>query len=298
MQVARSIAASCGLTHSNVSARHYGAAVSIPLAERYRRHVHRTCGTSYLGDANEPMASDVLHVSGMLGEIYRTANDQDGAAPPRSWAEAAERFQAERHRDGLGLVRPEFAPALIEQSISRFLEPHDEVRGPEALRLAFFLRCRLPRWQGPIADLHEHRVLPLYSPAAIRATFRMGHDARAQDRVHRYLVERRSRALAEHPLVNQGWRGDCAPPTAPVVGAANVRRLGHAGQDDRRRVLLELLAESAANPLFEFVDPVRLRAAVEHPDRSRRDDDARVMGAMAALIWLGRMERRRRVGHD
>src|SRR5437764_7341195 len=241
MQVARSVAASCGLTHEDVSASHVAAALSVPLAERYLRHVHRTCGTSHLGNANEPVARNVLSVAGMLGEIYRTANDRDAAAPPQSWTEAAERFQSERHLNRLGLVRQEIAPALIEQSISRYLEPRDAVRGPEALRLAFYLRCRLPRWQGPLADLHEHRVLPLYSPAAIRATFRMGHDARAQDPVHRYLIERTSPALAEHPLANERWRGNDAPQAEPVDGATNVNRVAHPAQQERRRVLLELL---------------------------------------------------------
>jgi hypothetical protein len=297
MQVARSVAAASGLPHEDVSASHLAPALSIPLAERYRRHVHRTCGTSHLGDANEPAPASALSVSGMLGEIYRTANHLDATAPPRSWAEAAERFQAERHKDGVGLVRPEFASSLIEQSIRRYLEPRDAVRGPEALRLAFFLRCRLPRWQGPIADLHEHRVLPLYSPTAIRAAFRLGHEARAQDRVHRHLVERGSRALAEHPLANERWLGEWAPRTPPVKGAVNVRRLPPASPDERRLVLLELFETDEDNPLFEFVDPAHLRAAVERLEQSPREDQTRVMGAMAALIWLGRMERRRRVGH-
>ncbi|MFL6241845.1 MAG: hypothetical protein ACJ73V_02325 [Acidimicrobiia bacterium] len=298
VQVARSVAASCGLAHEDVSVSHLAPALSVPLAERYLRHVHRTSGTSHLGNANEPVPGEVLTVSGMLGEIYRTANDRDAAAPPRSWAEAAQRFQAERHLNRLGLVRQEIAPALIEQSISRYLEPRDAVRGPEALRLAFFLRCRLPRWQGPLADLHERRVLPLYSPAAIRATFRMGHEARAQDRVHRYLVERTSRALAEHPLANERWRGNGAPQAEPVDGAPSFRRFAHPAQHERRRVLLELLEANGASPLFELVDSARLRAAVEGLDESGQDYQARVLGAMAAVIWLGRMERRRRVGHD
>jgi hypothetical protein len=234
----------------------------------------------------------------MLGEIYRTANHRDATAPPRSWAEAAERFQTERHQDGVGLVRPELAPSLIEQTISRYLEPREVVRGPEALRLAFFLRCRLPRWQGPIAELHEHRVLPLYSPTAIRAAFRLGHEARAQDRVHQHLVEGWSRALAEHPLANERWRGEWAPHTPPVKGAVNVKRLPPAGPDERRLVLLELFETDEDNLLFELVDPARLRAALEGLEHIRREDQTRVMGAMAGLIWLGRMERRRRVGHD
>ena len=52
MQVARSVAAACGLAHQDVSASHIAPALSIPLAERYRRHVHRTCGSSHLGDAH------------------------------------------------------------------------------------------------------------------------------------------------------------------------------------------------------------------------------------------------------
>jgi hypothetical protein len=298
MQVARSVAAACDLAHEDVSARHLTPALSFPLAERYRRHVQRTCGASHLGDANEPALASTLNVSGMLGEIYRAAIPRDATAPPTSWADAAVQFRAERLEDGARLVRPERAPSLIEQGVCWYLAPRDAVRGPEALRLAHFLRSRLPRWQGPIAELHEHRVLPLYSPTAIRAAFRLGHEARAHDRVHRHLVERAGRTLAELPLANERWRGERVPETPPVEGPVNVKRLPRPEQHERPLVLLELLEAEADNPLFELVDPTRLRTAVEGLEQSRRAVQTRVMGAMASLIWLGRLERRRRVGHD
>ena len=172
--------------------------------------------------------------------------------------------------------------------------------GPRDLRPAFFVRCRLPRWQGPLADVNEHRLLPLYSPTAIRGAFRMGHDARANDRIHRYLVERAGRVLAEHPLVNEHWRGDGAPSTTRpcMVPATSDGCAGPAAQDERRRVLLELLEANPANPLFEVVDPAGLRDAIERLEDQRPREHVQVMGAMAALIWLGGMERRRRVGSD
>ena len=299
MQVARSVAERCGLVHEDVSASHFAGAVSFPLVERYLRHVQRTCGTSDLGNANEPPSKDALSVSGMLSEVYRTLSDQDAVAPPRSWTEAAERFQSDRRIGSLGLVRPQIASALVERCVEQYLEPRAEVRGPEALRPAFFLRRRLPRWQGPLVDLNEHQVLPLYSLTAIRAAFRMGHEARAHDRVHLYLIERASPVLAEHPLANERWRRDDAPHTDPVRGALNVKRLERpVVHDERRRVLLELMEANAANPLFELVDPTGMRDAIERLETHRPREQVQVMGAMAALIWLGGMERRRRVGSD
>jgi hypothetical protein len=299
MQLARSVAEHCGLVHEDVSTTRFAGSLSFPLVERYLRHVHRTCGTSDLGHANEPPSNDALSVSGMLGEVYRTVNDQDAASPPQSWTEAAERFQSDRRLGSLRLVRPQIASALVEQSVEQYLKPRADVRGPEALRLAFFLRCRLPRWQSPLVDLHEHRVLPLYSPTAIRGSFRMGHEARAHDRVHRSLIERASPALAELPLVNEYWRYEGAPHTEPVRGAHNFQRLVRPGvHDKRRRVLLELLEANAANPLFELVDPTGMRNVIERPEAHRPREHVQVMGAMAALIWLGGMERRRRVGSD
>ena len=99
-------------------------------------------------------------------------------------------------------------------------------------------------------------------------------------------------------MANERWRGNGAPQTEPIDGATNVNRISHPAQDERRRVLLELLDTGGTNPLFELVEPARLRAAVERLDESPRDHQARVLGAMAALIWVGKMERRRRVGHD
>jgi hypothetical protein len=82
-----------------------------------------------------------------------------------------------------------------------------------------------------------------------------------------------------------------------VKGAVNVKRLPPARPDERRLVLLELFNTDRHNPLFESVDPAHLRAALERLEQNRRQDQTRVMGAMAGLIWLGRMERRRRVDH-
>ena len=177
MQVARDVAARCGLVHEDVSAAHLEGSLSLPIAERYMRHVQRTCGNSELGNANEPSATEVLTASGMLGEIYRTSSDRQAADPPRTWEDAAERFWSERRLGSLGLLRPAAASGLSEQAVEYYLEPRAAVPGPEALRHAFFVRCRLPRWQGPLVDLHQRRVLPLYSPAAIRASFRIGHHA-------------------------------------------------------------------------------------------------------------------------
>ena len=89
-----------------------------------------------------PLSKDALSVSGMLSEVYRTLSDQDAVAPPRSWTEAAERFQSDRRIGSLGLVRPQIASALVERCVEQYLEPRAEVRGPEALRPAFFLRRR------------------------------------------------------------------------------------------------------------------------------------------------------------
>ena len=250
MQVARSIAAGCGLRHENVSASHFAGSLSLPLLARYLRHVQRTCGTSDLSNANEPPSTAALSVAGMMAEIYRSVNDRDAAVPPRSWAEAAERFQSDRRIGSLGLVRPEIASVLIEQCVAHYLEPRTEVRGPEMIRPAFFVRCRLPRWQGPLTDVNEHRVLAFYSPTAIRGAFRMGHDVRVLDRVHRFLIERSSRVLAEHPLANERWRGDDAEHTETVQGPRNFRRLaGPSAQDERRRVLLELLDAKRGEPI-------------------------------------------------
>ena len=105
--------------------------------------------------------------------------------------------------------------------------------------------------------------------------------------------------LAELPLVNEYWRYDGAPHTETVRGAQNFKRLTRSGvHDERRRVLLELLEANAANPLFELVDPIEIRDAIERLEAHRPREHVQVMGAMAALIWLGGMERRRRVGSD
>ena len=82
-------------------------------------------------------------------------------------------------------------------------------------------------------------------------------------------------------------------------GALNVKRLERpVVHDERRRVLLELMEANERTRCSSSVDPTGMRDAIERLETHRPREQVQVMGAMAALIWLGGMERRRRVGSD
>ncbi|MBV9951244.1 MAG: hypothetical protein JO291_04795 [Acidimicrobiia bacterium] len=299
VQVSRAVARSCGLRHVDTSDRHFLGAWTYSLVERFERHVQRTCGTSELGLANEPPPPGPLSIAGLLGEVYRSPRDSDAFTPPRTWDEAAERFGTERRQGSLALVRPDLAASFADQALDRYLGARAQVRGPEALRVAYTLRYLLPRSLGPLTELNGHRVMPYYSPNAMRHMLRAGHQARADERVHRQLVERAGPALMAEPLANQRWRWEAGVTGPPVKGAGNVRQTAApATLDERSQLLLDLVDGHRQSAFFEVVDVDALTDAIRGLATRRPAERVQVLGAMAGLMWLEGLERRRRVGDD
>ena len=100
--------------------------------------------------------------------------------------------------------------------------------------------------------------------------------------------------LAALPLANARWRGGDAVEGPALDGPRNIKRMARPpAPAERRRVLLDLLGGSEANPLFEVVDADALRRALDQLEVCGPRERVQVMGAMAALIWLGETESRR-----
>ena len=292
VQIAQTIATQLDLDHHR---RSPGSASrsELSMADRYRIHVQATSGMSNCHESRLPDQRTAPVISGLLGESYRTANQGVADAQPRDWDDAADRFRRFRKFGDAGLLRPDAAQQLTDEAVAFHLSARDRIRGPEDLRPAYFLGCHLPRWQGPLVESHPNRVLPFYSPAAIRGAFEMGCDARSTEHVHQRLVTRGSASLAELPFANDTWRTATAPRPEATRGPINSRRVARPrSRTERTRVLRDIVDRCPDSALYDMVDPDALRDGIERFSSLRPLEKQQVMGAVTSLIWLGELELR------
>jgi hypothetical protein len=285
MVVARMIADRFGLDHVDTTTQQYAGAAAFTTAERYRRHVHRTCGASPCSDANEPVAHSGWVVSGHLGELFRTASARLVDKPPDDWEAATARVLQSRQPGKAGLVRTEHAAPMLEQLTTYVAEAAHRLRRPIDLTHAFNVRCRYPRWQGPLVDHHERRVLALCSPDALRSALAVG-DARDAEAVHHRIIHDASPDLAALPFANDSWRGEGMVVSEPVRGPTTARHVRRR-ETDHQAVLHDLVRERPANPAFGVLDPDAISAGIEDLAELPPLPRMQLLGAITALIWHG-----------
>jgi len=283
-QVAAVIADRFELDHRMI----VGEAPTRSLADRFKSHVHRTSGASNCHDYSDPGDQSRLLVSGFFGECFRTASDQAATSPPQTWDAARERF-THRPFGRAEILDTAVAAELWDAAVAYYLEPRDRARHPADARPIFYYRCHVPRWLGPLVDSMHHRLMPLYSPAAISAAFRVGPAARNEERIHRHLITQASSELATVPFANDRWRGQEQP--SPLRGAPDATQAQRPRRaEERARTALTVIDDDPDNPMFELLERDALRRAVErlpsHGPRVRQQ----LLGAVAALIWHARAE--------
>jgi hypothetical protein len=173
-----------------------------------------------------------LVVSAHLGKLYRTASPGLVKNPPANWEAATARVRGSRQPGKVGLVRSEPATTMTEQLTAYIAEVTDRLARPIDLGHAFNVRCRFPRWQGPLIDHHEQRVLALCSPGAVRAAFALG-DARDLELLHHRIIREASPELAAMPLANDNWRVEGMATGEAVRGAKSARQVRRAASRPR-----------------------------------------------------------------
>lgn len=289
MRVARDVAIAVKGRHVDISAEHYAPAAAYAQTDRFRRHVHRSSGLSFLGDANEPSLNRGHFTSGLLGEVFRTANRHEREHPAATTAEAVARYRNLRPLGQLGLLRPVQQELLAERSARMFADANERLAGPADLRATHFVRRRIPGWQSPLADHHTDRTLPFYSPGAFRLAFRAGARARAEEVFHVEIIRRTCPALLDLPLAGAGWNLQPAP-RRPFAGTGSAKFGASSESGSLPATLRDLLHARPDNPAFEYFERANLEAEIDGIADLDALDRRQLLGAMAGVVWMGELE--------
>ena len=255
VQIAGELCAVAGVPHNHIRNRKPADAVTYRSIDRIRRHVHRTCGVSQIGEAVEPTPSGSVYVSGLFGEYFRTDHRGEARNPATSVEEAAERFPIQRRFGSAGVLHPDVHRRLTDAALAHMVAPGDEARDPADLRAVFTTRFRFPAWQNPLIDRNMNAIHPLASDALVRQAFRVAPEARHLELPHRIIMERADPRIARHRFGNTQWRKPKPkprpkpkpkpkppPPPRPAPLPPSVNRLRRAVPFPVRRALRPLWA--------------------------------------------------------
>jgi hypothetical protein len=157
----------------------------------------------------------------------------------------------------------------------------------------FMIRNRARRPRGSMDELEsDFRIWPLASLPAVRAAYALGSERRQDEFVHRRLIERHSRALAEHPFAGPGWSTSAQPATAaaPSPGTPGksepLIERGHRQFRDTRTELLESVFADRPNRIWDHVDRRVAVAALETAPDLAMTQLRQLCAVATAAVWL------------
>ena len=318
-----------------------GAASSRPAprpatyADRLRHHVWLTSGMLSTWDLrNLPQRpSSGMVLTGLFGETFRTIyhpkpRRRSWRAPlrkaPPLLAATMDDLREQVYGTGHGfdaarIFKPEAREHFDAQVAKDLIASLPENGDPKDALDGFYLAGRLRRWFGPQPDTDtHHRVYPLYSLGATRATFALGPDARWSEVLPFELMRATCEELASMPFAQSAWpeelsafvpdaqRFRAAPvtPATPLPPRQSLRaRPEHKMQtvnqehqsragDDKVRVLREQLDLGADHALFDLIDRPALLEALDRFGELGVNARRGVHGAVTAAMWLGGAEAR------
>jgi hypothetical protein len=261
--------------------------------------------------------SDTVLFSGLFGETLRT--NHRAFTDVRSKGQLARRFPRLLRLGGAGIVRPEIQTEYRREIHRLLFEQCLETDCPPDVVDAYYIRNRLRRWFGTEQELDlQRRVFPLYSITAVRLAFTIGAQNRHREWMHYHLMKEACAPLVDMPFAGGGWPdGASAPPepTTECSGAAPSAPprltlpsvLSLKGRGLRRRtpkrtvsgdhladreavdlaIMRRFLQEDPSNPVFEIIDPVATRQALDRYPSLVQAHKRQLFGALTAAIWLG-----------
>lgn len=261
-----------------------------------------------LESLGRPPPSDQVVLSGMFGETMRT--NYPGSTRLRS-KQGVSQFPNNHGFGTAGILRPE-ALAHYRREMHRLLFVGClETDSPQDVLDTFFIR-RVRRWSGTAREIDpESRVFPLYSITGTRLAFAIGAENRHAEWIHYQLMRQACDPLVHIPFADKGWsagadgglvrprrhrepapaapptmkRPVAAPPQPPVRTVRGDRRAATAATD--LDIMRRFLGEDASSALFDVIDPVATRHALDRFETLRESQRRQLYGALTAAIWLG-----------
>ena len=267
-------------------------------------------GARNVGDptARRPFGDRVL-INGMCGETLRAT--WPFSARCRTKSEAATIGNVLKFGT-LGILRPD---ALDYYRAEMHKLMFDDCRSSDSagdIIDEFYMRHWFRRWFGDSQEFDfQHRIFPLYSMAALRLAFGIGAENRHADWIHYELMRRSCEPLVNEPFASGSWHSEAGrelrPPQryndpAPLAPPRVTSRAVRSSKQPKRTVGRDLRAAAAevdldmmrrflcddqSNPLFEIVDPVATRRAVDAFATLNERDRVQLYGALTGAIWLG-----------
>jgi hypothetical protein len=296
VQVARSLAERLGLD--------YESGLRLPQRqrdydERLRTFVSITGGLTNAWDLKSPTgAYGAVRLSGANGECLRSHKMLD--PPPHGSDELLRRFDDIFRFGQLSLLRPDVASQYREEALSLLVAGASHETHPLDMLESFQIRTRARSRYGPLEELdRSHRVLGLYSIAAIRAAFSLPPMERHIERVHHELMRRVSPTLVAHPFAGRGWQPRLEAPSEPrtspaweeskpAPAAVPLMAQLRTSSLDKHRPMFEAVVADAGNEAWDLIDRRRLISALAQGSKLTRPARAEVFGAITAAVWLSK----------
>lgn len=277
-----------------------------------------SCGALNLWEAVWPpdRFGGALIISGLLGETFRT--NIPSTSPFNTRALALGAFY---NPPSLDLLTDQASADVFMETCRLLLAPLDEGAAAEDLHDAYYIQHRIRRWTSVRPGAFATTFFPLLCPRAVQLAFALGGRARVQHVLHDAIIARAGHGLGEVPYVGakairRPWPADFRyPEQGPaLVGRAEMvaafrdwqrrrrpwdfARTGSPASDptmlqrlqESQRAYREIVHAAPANPAFEIVDRERLLGAIGWLPSLPFHLAKNVHGAMATVIWLGRLE--------
>jgi hypothetical protein len=294
VQIAAELCEALGLRHE---IRFLDMANDEPFAHRFDRFVGRTACMVNGWDLATYAPSPDVRITGLGGELLRRYR----TIPDDRWTDAGVASMFPRHTFGrLGLVGGQLGDALYDDHQERLAHHPGLEHDPLARVQVLFAgsRMRFTRMGAREELAGAHPLMPLYSPAAVRAAMSMDSADRHGELLFAETMRRASDVLVDHRFTDAGWddrtlatlglaaRPPVSTASAPATKAPSLFGTLYATADDRTEMLADVFA-SQDNPAWEHLDRDACLEALARYATLRTPERYVLFGAATVVRWLG-----------
>lgn len=293
VQIAAELCDALGLRHE---VRFLDMAHDEPFADRFHRFVDTTACMVNGWDLATYAPSPEVRITGLGGELLRRYRK----IPDDRWTDDGVASMFPRHTFGrLGLVDGELATTLYDEHQARLAHHPGLEHDPLARVQVLFAgsRMRFTRMGAREELAGAHPLMPLYSPATVRAAMSMDSADRHGELLFAETMRRASDILVDHRFTDAGWddrtlahlgragRPPAVAAPAPVAKAPALFETLYAKADDRTEMLADLFA-ARDNAAWAHLDRAACLDALARYPSLRTPERYELFGAATVVRWL------------